>query len=453
MSTLLLRHARLLVTMDDTRREIEDGAVFVRDNAIEQVGATEALPVEADDVLDLHDRIVLPGLVNTHHHLFQALTRATPQAQDAGLFDWLCTLYPRWAHITPDAFYISAMLAMCELLLSGCTTVSDHHYLFANGLRLDDEIRAARELGVRFHPCRGSMSLGRSAGGLPPDSLVEQDEDAILEDCRRVIEAYHQPERYGMCRLALAPCAPFNVSESLLRRTAERAREWGVRLHTHVAETRDEEEYCLQRTGLRPVAYMRELGWVGPDVWFAHAVWLNPQEIAWLAETDTGVAHCPGSNMRLGSGISPIREYLDAGVRVGLAVDGSASNDAGHLLAEARLAMLLQRVAKGPAALSAREALEMATRGGAAVLGRDDIGVLAPGMAADIIAIDLRQLAFAGAQTDPLAALVFCTPSTVDLSIINGRIVVQDGLLLGVDLPGLIAEHNAISRALSAAAD
>ena len=447
MSTLLVRNARLLATMDSQRREIPDGSLFIRDNIIEHVGPTAALPNQADRVIDARDKIVLPGLVNTHHHLFQALTRALPRAQDAKLFDWLTTLYPIWAGLSAEAFYTSAKLALCELMLSGCTTASDHHYLYPRDVRLDDEVRAARELGIRFHPCRGSMSVGQSKGGLPPDSVVE-DEQAILADCVRVIESYHQPQRYGMCRIVIAPCAPFNVSEQLMRRSAEMARRYGVHLHTHVAETQDEEAYCLERVGLRPVAYMRELGWVGPDVSYAHAIWLNPEEISLLAETGTGVAHCPSSNMRLGSGIAPIREYLEAGVPVGLAVDGSASNDSGHMLAEARMAMLLQRVAKGADALSAREALEMATLGGAAVLGRDDIGQLAPGMAADLIAIGLNRLEFAGAQADPLAALLFCSPPKVDLSIINGRVVIEDGAFVDLDLAELIARHNAESSKL-----
>jgi 8-oxoguanine deaminase len=445
--TLLLRHARLLATMDAQRREIPDGALFIRGRYIEQVGTSAELPASADRVIDLSDHVVLPGLVNTHHHLFQSLTRALPKAQNAKLFTWLRTLYPLWARLTGEAIYVSAKLAMCELLLSGCTTINDHLYLYPNGAAIDDEIRAAQELGVRFHPCRGSMSVGESQGGLPPDTLVE-DEETILRDSRRAIETYHQPERYGICRVSLAPCAPFNVSEKLMRASAEMARAYGVRLHTHVAETRDEERYCLERVGMRPVEYMRTLDWTGPDVWYAHAVHLNPQEIDLMAETGTGVAHCPTSNMRLGSGIAPIREYLDAGVTVGLAVDGSASNDSGHMLAEARQAMLLQRVAKGADALSAREALEMATLGGAAVLGRDDIGRLAPGMAADLIAFRLDRVDLAGAQADPLAALLFCAPGKVDLSIIDGRVIVEDGDLLDVDLAALIAQHNAISRAL-----
>ncbi len=449
MNSLLVHHAQLLVTMDEQRREIEDGAVYARGGIIEQVGPSRDLPAEADIVIDAGDRVVLPGLINTHHHLFQSLTRAVPAAQNVGLFDWLRTLYPIWSKIDPEMIYVSAKLALSELILSGCTTVSDHLYLYPNGARLDDEIRAARELGVRFHPSRGSMSVGRSQGGLPPDSLVEE-EDAILLDSRRVIEAYHDPERYSMCRIVVAPCAPFNVSEDLMRQSAELARSYGVRLHTHVAESLDEQAYCLRRVGMRPIAYMQALGWVGPDVWWAHVVWPNEKEIALLAETGTGVSHCPSSNMRLGSGIAPIRKCLDAGVRVSLAVDGSASNDSSSMFAEARTALLLQRVTKGADAINAREVIEMATLGGAAVLGRDDIGALAPGMAADMIGVNLNRLELAGAQSDPLAALVFCTPPTVDFSLINGRVVAEDGALVGVDLADLIGKHNALSRELLA---
>ena len=448
MGTLLIRNARVLVTMDADRREIADGALLARDHIIAWVGRSDEAPAQADTVIDATDMVVLPGLINTHHHFFQSLTRAMPGAQDAGLFDWLRTLYRIWPGLDDEAIYVSAKLALCELLLSGCTTASDNLYLYPNGARIDDEIRAAQELGMRFHPTRGSMSVGESEGGLPPDALVEQDEDAILADCRRVIETYHDSERYAMCRVAVAPCAPFNVSEGLMRASAELARAYGVRLHTHLAETLDEEAYCLERVGMRPVAYMQELGWLGPDVWWAHAVWPNAAEIALLAETGTGVAHCPGSNMRLGSGIAPVRAYRDAGVAVGLAVDGSASNDGGNLLAEARQAMLLQRVAHGADALGAREALELATLGGTAVLGRDDIGVLAPGMAADLVAYDMNRLEYAGAQADPVAALVLCAPTPAVHAVIGGRTVVRDGELLGVDLAALIARHNALSRAL-----
>ncbi len=448
MSTLLLKNATLLVTLDDERRRISAGGLFVRDNVIEAVGPTAELPATADRVLDAGGMVVLPGLVNTHHHLYQTLTRAVPAAQDAVLFDWLKTLYPIWAGLDSEAIYVSAQLGLAELLLSGATTVSDHLYIYPNDARIDDEIRAARELGVRFHPCRGSMSRGESQGGLPPDRVVE-DEDFILRDTRRVIETYHDANPYAMLRIVVAPCSPFSVTENLMRESAKLARAYGIHLHTHLAETKDEEGFCLETSGKRPVAYAESLGWLGDDVWFAHGVHLNAEEIRRMAETRTGVAHCPGSNMRLGSGIAPIREYLDAGVPVGLAVDGSASNDSSHLLGEARLALLLQRVRGNPAGLTAEEALWLATRGGAEVLGRDDIGALAPGMAADFIGLRLDSLGYAGgAVHDPLAATVFCQPQNVELSVINGRVVVEEGQLLTVDLPPLIERHNRIARRL-----
>ena len=447
MSTLLLRNAELLITMDDARRRIPAGGIYVEDNSIRQVGPTDKLPPDADEVIDAQGMVVLPGLVNTHHHLYQSLTRAVPAAQDAELFDWLRTLYPIWSGLTGEAVHVSALIALSELVLSGCTTVADHLYIYPNDSRIDDEIRAAHQLGVRFHPSRGSMSLGKSKGGLPPDSVVE-DEAAILADCDRIVEEYHNPDPYSMCRIVIAPCSPFSVTPDLMRASTAFARERGLTLHTHVAETQDEETYCIREFGMSPVDLMRQLDWVGPDVWWAHCVTLNQDEISIMAETGTGVAHCPSSNMRLGSGIAPIRGLMEAGVRVGLAVDGSASNDSGHLLAEARQAMLLQRVRQGATAMSAEDALWLGTRGGAAVLGRDDIGSLAPGMAADFVAIGLERLAFAGAQADPLAALLFCTPPNVDLSVINGRVVVRDGRLLGLDLPATMADHNRLALEL-----
>ncbi len=457
MPTLLVKHADLLVTMDADHHRILNGGLFVRDNAIEQVGPTAELPTEADYVINARGMIILPGLVNTHHHLYQTLTRAVPAAQDATLFQWLKTLYPIWAGLTSEAIYTSALVGLAELMLSGCTTASDHLYIYPNDCRIDDEIRAAQEIGIRFHPCRGAMSLGESKGGLPPDSVVE-DEGFILRDTQRVIETYHDPDPCATLRIAIAPCSPFSVTPDLMREAAALARSYGVRLHTHLAETLDEEEFCLQKFGRRPVEYAEDLGWVGDDVWHAHCVHLNEQEIALFAQTGIGVCHCPSSNMRLASGIAPVRAYLDAGVRVGLGVDGSASNDSSHLLAEARMALLLQRVsrplsvppARGEAlaGLSAEEALWLATVGGARVLGRDDIGQLAPGKAADFIGFCLNRLDYAGALHDPLAALVFCTPQRVDLSVINGRVVVEDGHLLTVDLGPVIERHNRISREL-----
>ena len=447
MSTLLLKHADLLVTMDDARRRIPDGGLYVVDNLIRQVGSTDSLPPTADTVIDAQGMVVLPGLVNTHHHLYQSLTRAVPAAQDAELFDWLQTLYPIWAGLTGEAVYASALIALGELMLSGCTTVADHLYIYPNDSRIDDEIRAAHQLGVRFHPSRGSMSLGKSKGGLPPDSVVE-DEEAILADCARVVEEHHDPDPASMCRIVIAPCSPFSVTPDLMRASAAFARERGLTLHTHVAETHDEEDFCMREFGMRPVELMRQLDWVGPDVWWAHCVTLDQAEVSFMAETATGVAHCPSSNMRLGSGIAPIRALVDAGARVGLAVDGSASNDSGHMLAEARQAMLLQRVQHGATAMSAEEALWLGTRGGAAVLGRDDVGCLAPGLAADFVAIDMGRLAFAGAQADPLAALLFCAPPNVDLSVINGKVVVRDGELLALDLPSAVTHHNELALEL-----
>lgn len=450
MSTLLIQNARLLITMNDVGQTIPDGAMFVRGNVIEWVGKTAELPPHlktADRILNAHDKVVLPGLVNTHHHLYQTLTRAL--APNSGLFNWLKTLYPVWARMDGEAVYTSALVGMSELILSGCTTASDHLYLFPNGAKLDDEIRAAQELGFRFHAARGSMSLGESKGGLPPDSVVE-DEAAILKDCVRVIEQFHDPKPNAMIRVVVAPCSPFSVTPDLMRESARLARAYGVTLHTHLAETKDEEQFCLEKFGYRPAAYAEHLEWVGGDVWWAHSVHVNQEEIGLMAHTHTGAAHCPCSNMRLASGIAPVRQWLDANVRVGLGVDGSASNDGSHMLNEARQALLLQRVLQEATTLKVEEALWLATRGGSAVLGRDDIGQLSPGKAADFIAFDLTQLPYAGAQHDPMAALIFCAPQQVDISVINGRIIVEDGHLLTADLPPIIERHNHISRKLIA---
>ncbi len=445
MTTLLLRHADILVTMDAERRVIKDGAIFVQDNVIQQVGKTEDLPEAADTVINARGMIVLPGLVNTHHHLYQTLTRALPEAQNVGLFRWLKTLYPIWAELTGEAAYVSALVGMAELILSGCTTTSDHLYLFPNDVKLDHTIYAAREIGIRFHASRGSMSLGESKGGLPPDRVVEEEED-ILKDTQRVIEAFHNPERFAMVRIVVAPCSPFSVTADLMRESIALARAYGVHAHTHLAETLDEEHFCLETFGKRPVEYVEELGWVGDDVWYAHGIHVNDEEIALLARTQTGVAHCPSSNMRLGSGVAPVKKYLRAGVPVALGVDGSASNDSSHMLAEARQAMLLQRVGGDPGGLTAWQALEIATVGGARVLGRDDIGVLAPNMAADFIGFRLERLDYAGALHDPIAALVFCTPQRVDLSVINGKVIVENGHFTNFDPEPIVRRHNTIAR-------
>jgi cytosine/adenosine deaminase-related metal-dependent hydrolase len=451
MSTLLIRHATLLVTMDAQRREIVDGAVFARDGVIEAVGASAQLPQTADEVIDARGQVVIPGLVNTHHHMYQTLTRAVPAAQDCELFKWLQTLYPIWAKLSPEMVRVSTQTAMAELLLSGCTTSSDHLYIYPNGVTLDHSIEAAHEIGMRFHAARGSMSVGASAGGLPPDSVVES-EAAILKDTQRLIERWHDPARHAMTRIVVAPCSPFSVSRELMRDAAVLARGHGVSLHTHLAENDNDIAYTREKFNCTPAEYAEQLGWVGPDVWHAHCVKLDEAGIALFARTGTGVAHCPGSNMRLASGIAPIRAMRDAGVPVSIAVDGSASNDSGHMLGEARLALLLQRVAygpvKGPSALTAREVLEIATLGGAQVLNRDDIGALAPGMAADIVCVPLDDIGMAGALHDPLAALFFCHVPRVKHSVVHGRVVVRDGQLATLELPTLIERHNRLAAGL-----
>lgn len=458
MSTLLIRNAAVLVTMDEQRQEIPGGGIYAVDGIITQVGKTEDLPQTADQIVDLSGHVVLPGLVNTHHHFYQTLTRAVPAAQDANLFNWLKTLYPIWARMTPEDIFISTQTALSELALSGCTTASDHLYLFPNGSRLDDEIEAARQVGLRLHASRGSMSLGESQGGLPPDSVVDSEEH-ILSDSARLIERYHDPNPGSMLQIVLAPCSPFSVTGDLMRESARMARHYHVRLHTHLAETQDEEVFCIEKFGHRPVGYMQEVEWVGPDVWFAHAVYANPAEIGVFSQHGCGVAHCPSSNMRLASGIAPIREYLRHKVKVGLGVDGSASNDGSHMLGEARQALLLARLrsaldgaslsgSEGAWIMSARQALELATRGGASVLGRSDIGSLEPGKCADLVAVNLNRLEYAGALHDPVAALVLCAPTHVDWSFVGGRPVVQEGRLLSIDVPRLVERHNAAARRL-----
>ncbi len=449
MTTLLLKDADVLVTMDAARREIPGGGVFIRDGVIEVVGPSADLPATADRVISLAGTVALPGLVNTHHHMYQSLTRAIPGAQDAELFGWLRRLYPIWAGLTPEMIKISTLTAMAELILSGCTTSSDHLYLYPNGSRLDDSIEAAATIGMRFHAARGSMSVGESQGGLPPDRLVEN-EASILKDTQRLIETWHDPKRHAMQRIVVAPCSPFSVSRELMRDAAELARSYQVSLHTHLAENDNDVAYSREKFGMTPAEYAESLGWVGHDVWHAHCVKLDTPGIGLFARTGTGVAHCPCSNMRLASGIAPIPAMRAAGVKVGLGVDGCASNDAAHLLGEASQAMLLARVGHGPAAMNARQALELATLGGAQVLNRDDIGALAPGMSADLVAFATGGLDLAGAAVhDQVAALVFCTPQTVRHSIINGKPVVADGQLLPLDLPPLVATHNRLARQLA----
>ncbi|MDB5807205.1 MAG: 8-oxoguanine deaminase [Betaproteobacteria bacterium] len=461
MAITLIRNAEVVVTMDPLRREIRGGAVVVEDKRIAFVGtAIEAQEWIAADpartpeaTIDATGCVVTPGLVNCHHHLFQTLTRSIGTGRGLKLFDWLKMLYPIWGGLNGEAVYTSAKVGLAELLLSGATTVADHLYMFPNGARLDDEIAAAAELGVRFHPTRGSMSLGQSKGGLPPDNLVENEQD-ILDDSLRVIEEFHDPEPFSMLRIGLAPCSPFSVSADLMRESARMARGFrNVGLHTHLCETLDEDRFCLEKFGARPIDYAESLEWLGKDVWFAHMVHPNAEEVKRLGHTCSGICHCPSSNMILASGIAPVRAMVDARVRVGLGVDGSASNDGNHMLGEARQAMLLQRVGwpgfeSSADRMSAREALELATLGGAKVLQRDDIGSLEAGKAADLVAFRIDGLHHAGALGDPVAALLTCAPASAWLSMINGRVVVEGGQIKGLDMRTLIDKHNSISHAM-----
>jgi len=443
MPELLLKDADHILTMDDQRRELHGADILLRDGVIAAIrpdlGTT-------GHTLSAKGCVITPGLVNTHHHLYQTLTRAVPGGQDALLFGWLQTLYPIWSRFTPEAFFISAQVGLAELALSGCTLTSDHLYLYPNGARLEDTIHAAAEIGLRFHPTRGAMSIGESDGGLPPDRLVEREAD-ILNDCIRVVDAFHDPSDGAMVRVGIAPCSPFSVSRELMRDAALLARDKGVMLHTHLAENDEDISYSLATFGMRPGQYAEELGWTGPDVWHAHCVKLDSTEISLFARTRTGVAHCPCSNCRLGSGIAPLRQMRDSGVPVGLGVDGSASNDMGNLILEARQAMLLQRVALGANAMSAREALEIATRGGADVLGRPDCGRLAVGKRADIALWDITGVDSAGSW-DP-AALVLAGPTRVRDLFVEGRQVVRDGQIATLDLPRVIERQNAIARSLA----
>lgn len=466
MTTLLAKHADVLVTMDGARRELKDAGLYAENGIIRQVGPSAELPATADTVIDLKGQIVLPGFVNTHHHLNQTLTRNLPGAQDNNLFTWLRALYRVWAKTNAEASRTSTLTGLAELVQSGCTTVFDHSYVFKNGNNVDCQIEAARELGVRFHASRGSMSLGESKGGLPPDDCVEE-EPAILRDSQRVIETYHDASVGSMTQVVLAPCSPFSVTTTLLKESAALARHYKVKLHTHLCETLDEERYTLERFQLRPVEWMETLGWLGDDVWFAHAIHVDDDEIAKFAATGCGAAHCPCSNMRLASGIAPIKKYMAAGVKVGLGVDGSASNDSSNILLEARQAMLLARLRlgllppEGPRKymflsqshalranewLTARETLELATLGGARVLGRSDIGSLEAGKCADFFSLDLNTIAYAGALTDPVAAVLFCAPQQARHTVINGRFVVRDGEIVTMDMRPVIERQNYWSR-------
>ncbi|NNF72617.1 MAG: 8-oxoguanine deaminase [Rhodobacteraceae bacterium] len=445
MRKILIRNAHTILTMDDARRELTGCDILIEDGVISQVGP--GLDASGAEIIDAAGALVTPGLINTHHHLYQSLTRAVPGGQDALLFGWLKTLYPIWARFGPEEMFVSTQLGLAELALSGCTQSSDHLYLYPNGARLDDTIAAAGEVGLRFHPTRGAMSIGESDGGLPPDSLVEREAE-ILDDMIRVVDAFHDPGAGAMVRVGLAPCSPFSVSRDLMRDAADLARDKGVRLHTHLAENDEDIAYSEAQFGCRPGQYAEDLGWTGDDVWHAHCVKLDAQEIDLFSRTGTGVAHCPCSNCRLGSGIAPVRAMRDAGVRVGLGVDGSASNDAGSLIDEARQAMLLQRVALGADAMSTREALEIATRGGAAVLGRDDCGVIAVGKRADLALWDITGIEAAGSW-DP-AALLLAGPRRVRDLIVEGRQIVRDGQVVTINTKKLAARANRLVARLMA---
>ena len=462
MKTLLIRNAHCVATFDHANplqaRELRDASVFIRGNRIEAIAAAADLPQTADEVIDARGHLVTPGLVNTHHHMVQSLTRAIPGVQNAELFSWLRGLYPLWAGLTPEMVQVSTQVAMAELLLSGCTTSSDHLYIYPNGVRLEDSIEAAQAIGMRFTATRGSMSVGQSRGGLPPDSAVEA-EPFILKESQRLIETHHDASFGAMLQIGLAPCSPFSVSRDLMRESASLARSHGVRLHTHLAENDHDIAYSREKFNCTPAQYAQDLGWLGDDVWHAHCVKLDDEGISLFAATRTGVAHCPCSNMRLASGIAPVRKMLDAGVPVGLGVDGCASNDGAHMVNEARQALLLARVGrslepfgcdKGPGDMGARDALALATRGGAQVLGRADIGNLAQGMCADLALFDLGTLGFAGAAVhDPLGALVLCASPPAAFTVVNGNVVVREGRLATVELGPLVERHNRLAMQLA----
>ena len=468
MTTLLILNAHTIATLNDAGDELKNASIFVRDNLIEAIGPAHALPSTADRVIDAQHHVVIPGMVNTHHHMSQSLTRAIPGVQNAELFGWLRGLYPIWAGLQPDMVYASTQTAMAELLLSGCTTSSDHLYIYPNGVKLDDCIHAAQEIGMRFVATRGSMSVGQSKGGLPPDRVVEQ-EDAILKDTQRLITQFHDASHGAMTQVAVAPCSPFSVSQDLMRLSAEMARHYGVRLHTHLAENDHDIAYSLEKFNCTPTQYAQDLGWLGDDVWHAHCVKLDDEGISLFAATRTGIAHCPCSNMRLASGIAPIRKMIESGVPVGLGVDGSASNDAAHMLNEARQAMLLARLRKSleapqvtaegqtvfgcdtaPLEMTARDALRLATRGGAEVLGRKDIGQLSVGYCADMALFDLRSLSFAGgAVHDAIGSLMLCSSAPASYTLVNGRVVVSEGQLATLDLGRVIERHNQFAMQLT----
>ena len=447
MSTLLIRHIAQLVTCDDSDRILQNADLYCEDGFIKTIG--HDLDIPADRVIDGSHMFCYPGLVNTHHHLYQVFSRNLPQVQNMELFDWLRTLYEIWKNLDADVIRLSSLTGMGELMKHGCTTCFDHHYVFpaGSGDLLGAQFAAADELGIRMYASRGSMDLSKKDGGLPPDSVV-QTVDEILRDSVHAIEAYHDASYGAMHRVALAPCSPFSVSAELLRQSAVLARQYGVRLHTHLCETKDEEDFMLAREGVCPLAYMERLGWIGSDVWFAHGIHFNDEELRLLAQTGTGVAHCPISNMKLSSGVARIPEMLALGVPVGLAVDGSASNDGSSLLEELRVAYLLHRLTSSRQAPTGYDVLKMATRGSARLLGRDDIGQLSEGKCADLFMIDARRLELVGCGCDAGSVLgTVGVRGPVDYTVVQGRVTVEGGRLVTVDEERLAQEADAKCRA------
>ena len=450
MATLTFKNAKFLVTMDERGTILRDASICIEDNIIKHIGKVDEADGNADIVIDASDMIILPGLINTHHHLFQNLTRCLPQVQNSSLFPWLTHLYDIWAELDPEMIYVSSLVGFVELIQSGCTTTSDQLYVIPHGQIsfFDKEIEAGREIGIRLHLCRGSMSLGRKTGGLPPDEIVETQEQ-IIQDSQRLLLSAHDPSDYAMIKVDLGCCSPFSVSQESLRSMRQLAKEFNTQCHMHLAESQEETDFCIKRYGKRPLEYAADNDWLGPDVWFAHAIYLNDEEIRKLADSDTGIAYCPTSNMRLGQGIAPISKMMQAGIKVGVGVDGSASNDSSNLLNELRMGMLLQRVKYGANAMNVMQALRMGTSLGAKVLGRKDVGSLEVGKAADLIAINLDRAEYSGAFHDPVAGLVFCGPVKVDYSVINGRIVIENGRVKGQDIPRLVKWHNKLAMKLA----
>lgn len=447
MTKLLIKNAKAIITMDETRNRYENCDLLIEDNKIVQIAHN--IDVAADEMIDATNQWVFPGMINTHHHFYQTFTRNIPEIQEAELFKWLQFLYPIWSKLNHEVIYYSSLVAMGELLKTGCTTSSDHFYVFPQAVShelIDQQFRAASDIGMRFHGARGSMNLSKKDGGLPPDEVV-QTVDEILKDSERAIKKFHNPDPFSMNRVLLAPCSPFSVTEEMMAESIKLARKFGVQSHTHLAETMDEERFCIERFGLRPLDYMKKVGWIGNDVWFAHGIYFNKEEIKLLADTQTGVAHCPVSNMKLGSGICKVPELMDANVPVGLAVDGSASNDSSNMLTELRSAYMIHRVASGVESMSAERALSIATNGGSRILNQPEIGSLEVGKAADLFMVNSNRLGFAGGQYDPVSALVTCgNTQIVDTTIVNGKVVVKEGQLVNVDENLIIEKANKLSK-------